>query len=79
MSWYDLTERQQELDRAIERSGIKLDSSKGCLRKVMRAVGAKSSEEEYVKTRIALRIRTQALLDNADDIISRTEKLLDSL
>lgn len=77
MSWYDLTERQQELDRAIERSGVKLDSSNSCLRKVMRAIGAKNSEEDYVRSRIALRLKTQALLDDTDDFISKTEKMLD--
>lgn len=77
MGWYDLTSRQQELDRKIENSGIKLDSSNSCLKKVMRAIGASSSEEDYVKSRIALRLKTQALLDDTDDFINRTEKMLD--
>lgn len=50
MGWYDLTSRQQELDRKIGNSGIKLDSSSSCLKKVMRAIGASSSEEDYVKS-----------------------------
>ena len=41
----------------------------------MRAIGASSSEEDYVKSRIALRLKTQALLDDTDDFINRTEKM----
>lgn len=77
MGWYDLTSRQQELDRKIERCGIKLDSSNSCLRKVMRAIGATSGEEDYVRSRIALRLKAQALLDDTDNFINRTEKMLD--
>ena len=77
MGWYDLTSRQQELDRKKVISGIKLDSSSSCLKKVMRAIGASSSEEDYVSSRIALRLKTQALLDDTDDFINRTEKMLD--
>lgn len=77
MGWYDLTPRQQELDRKIERSGIKLDYSNSCVRKVMRAIGAASSEEDYVRGRIALRVKAQAAIDDADDFISRTERMLD--
>lgn len=55
MGWYDLSLRQQELDRRIENSGIKLDSSNSCLKKVMRAIGATSSEEDYTRSRISLR------------------------
>lgn len=77
MGWYDLTSRQQELDHKIENSGINLDSSNSCLKKVMRAIGATSTEEYYVRSRIALRLKTQALLDETDDFINRTEKMLD--
>ena len=56
---YDLTSRQQDLDRKIENGGIMLDSSNSCLKKVMRAIGATSGEEEYVRSRIALRLKTQ--------------------
>lgn len=77
MGWYDLTIRQQLLDRKIESCGIKLDASSGCLKKVMRVIGAASSEEDYVRSRIALRLKTQALLDETDDFIGRTEKMLD--
>lgn len=77
MAWSDLTIRQQELDRAIDRSGVKLNSSNGCLRKVMRAIGAKESEAAFVQNRIALRLRTQFLLDETDNFINRTEKMLD--
>lgn len=77
MSWNDLTSRQKSLDRAIEASGIKLDSSRSCLMKVMKAIGADASEEAFVKERIALRLRTQQLLDDSDRLIERTEKMLD--
>lgn len=77
MVWSDLTKRQQELDKAVDRSGIKLDSSKGCPRKVMKAIGAKEDEAVFVQSRIALRLRVQSLLDETDDFINRTEKMLD--
>lgn len=77
MAWVDLTKREQELDSSIERSNIKLDLSNGCLRKVMKAIGAKDSEAAFVQSRIALRLRTQSLLDETDDFINRTEKMLD--
>ena len=77
MSWNDLTDRQKSLDRAIEASGIKLDDSNSCLMKVMKAIGADASEEAFVKERIALRLRTQQLLDDTDGFISKTEKMLD--
>ncbi len=77
MSWNDLTPRQKSLDRAIEASGIKLDNSKSCLKKVMKAIGADASEEAFVKERIALRLRTQQLLDDTDNFIDKTNKMLD--
>lgn len=77
MSWNTLTERQKSLDRAIETSGIKLDSSERCLRQVMRTIGANSSEEAYVRERIALRLRTEELLGKTDKFISDTEAMLD--
>ena len=77
MAWNDLSNRQKSLDRAIEASGIKLDDSKSCLMKVMKAIGADASEEAFVKERIALRLRTQQLLDDTDNFISQTEKMLD--
>lgn len=77
MAWNDLSNRQKLLDRAIEASGIKLDSSRSCLMKVMKAIGADASEEAFVKERIALRLRTQQLLDDTDNFISKTEKKLD--
>ena len=45
--------------------------------KEMKAIGADTSEEDFVKERIALRLRTQQLLDNTDSFISNTEKMLD--
>lgn len=77
MAWNDLTNRQKLLDRAIEASGIKLDSSRNCLMKVMKAIGADASEEAFVKERIALRIRTQQLLDDTDQFIDKTNRMLD--
>ena len=43
----------------------------------MKAIGATSNEEDYVRSRIALRLKAQTLLDDTDDFISRTEKMLD--
>lgn len=77
MSWNDLTNRQKLLDRAIEASGIKLDNSRSCLKKVMKAIGANADEEDFVKERIALRLRTQQLLNDTDSLIEKTEKMLD--
>mgnify|MGYP003316720355 CR=1 FL=1 len=77
MSWNTLTERQKSLDRAIEASGIKLDSSERCLRQVMRAISANSSEEAYVRERIALKLRTEELLGKTDKFISDTDAMLD--
>lgn len=77
MSWNDLTPRQKSLDRAIEACGIQLDNSKSCLKKVMKAIGANESEEEFVKKRIALRLRMQQLLDDTDRFIDQTHRMLD--
>lgn len=77
LSWKDLTSREQELDRCIENSGIKLDGTKSCLCKVMMAIGAKECETAFVQSRITLRLRTQSLLDETDDFINRTGKMLD--
>lgn len=77
MSWNDLTERQKDLDRSIEQCGIKLDDSTTCLSKVMRAIGANSTEASFVKARINLRLKTQTALERADDLISRTEGMLE--
>lgn len=77
MTWNTLTERQKSLDRAIDASGIKLNSSDRCLRQVMRAIGASSSEENYVRGRIALRLRTEEILGKTDKFISDTDAMLD--
>lgn len=77
MAWNDLTPRQQQLDRLIEASGLRLDNSKSCLRKVMSKIGANASEEAFVTSRIQLRLRTEALLGDADKFISDTEAMLD--
>lgn len=77
MSWNTLTERQKQLDRAIDGAGVKLDASDRCLRQVMHSVGASPSEEGFIRERIALRLRTSALLDKTDKFISDTEAMLD--
>ena len=76
MAWNDLTERQKSLDRAIEACGISFDGSNSCLQNVMKAIGANSSEEAFVRSRIGLRLRTQQLLSDTDSFIERTEKML---
>ena len=68
MSWYDLTERQNDLDRAIEQCGIKLDDSTTCLSKEIRTIGAYPTEASFVKARINLRLMTQMALERADDL-----------
>lgn len=77
MAWNDLTTRQQMLDREIGRCGIKLDGTDSCIRKVMRAVGASDREESFVRSRIALRLRAKAALQEADELTGRTESMLD--
>ena len=77
MSWNDLTERQKQLDRAIEGCGIKLDNSSRCLKKVMNAIGANDDESDFVQARIALRLHTQQLLDDTNGFIERTNRMLD--
>lgn len=77
MSWSTLTERQKQLDRAIDGSGVKLDASERCLRQVMRAINALPIEESFVRERVALRLRTMELLDKTDKFISETDAMLD--
>lgn len=77
MAWNDLTDRQKQLDRAIEACGVKLDNSRSCLRKVMSKIGANASEDAFVAQRIQLRLKTQALLSETDKFISDTETMLD--
>ena len=77
MSWNILTDRQKSLDRAIEQCGVNLDNSDACFRRVMNAIGASASESSFVRQRIELRLRTAALLNQTDDFISNTEKMLD--
>jgi hypothetical protein len=77
MSWNTHSERQKQLDRAIDDTGVKLDTSERCLRQVMRAIGASPSEELFIRERIALRLRTEVLLGKTDKFISDTEAMLD--
>ena len=76
MAWKDLTERQKQLDRAIDKAGVKIENTRTCLSQVMSKIGAKEDEADYVLSRIQLRIRTQQILDETDDFICRTEKML---
>lgn len=76
MSWNDLTDRQKLLDRKIDSCGIKLDGSAGCLRNVMRAIGAQNDEADYVASRITLRLKTQSLIGQVDEEVSKTENML---
>lgn len=78
MAWTDLTDRQKQLDRAIEGCGVKLDGSDRCLKKVMQAIGAKPDEAAFVKERIALSLRTQQLLNDTDKFIDTTNRTLDA-
>ena len=77
MAWNDLTDRQKQLDRLIDNCGVQLDTTNGCVEKVARAIGATSRELGYVRQRIELRLRTEALLDKTDTFISNTERMLD--
>lgn len=77
MAWNDLTDRQKQLDRLIDNCGVQLDATNGCVEKVARAIGATSSEFDFVRQRIELRLRTAELFDKADTFISNTERMLD--
>lgn len=77
MGWQDLSEREKDLDRRIESCGIRFDVSNSCLTNVMRCIGATKSEEPFVKSRIALRLRTLALLADTDKKISDAEAMLE--
>lgn len=77
MAWNDLTDRQKQLDRLIDGCGIKLNSTNSCVEKVARAIGATSRELDFVRQRIELRLRTAALLDKTDALISNAERMLD--
>jgi len=76
MAWNDLTEREKSLDHAIDASGIKLNNSWLCLKRLMKAIGADPSEEEFVKSRIALRLKTQQLLNESDSLIEEAMWML---
>lgn len=65
------------LDREIDRCSIRLDGTDSCTKKVMRVVGASDDEEGFVRSRITLRLRTKATLQDSDDFIARTESMLD--
>ena len=77
MAWNDLTDRQKQLDRAIDGCGVNLDSSNRCLKKVMESIGAHPNEEAFVRERIALRLRTQQQMNDTDRVIDSTSRTLD--
>ena len=77
MAWNNLTDRQKQLDRMIDSCGIKLGANNSCVEKVAHAIGATSSEFDFLRQRIELRLRTVALLDKTDSFISNTERMLD--
>ena len=77
MTWNNLTDRQKQLDKLIDSCGVKLSASANCVEKVARAIGARSEELPFVRQRIELRLRTAALLGEADTFISNTEQMLD--
>lgn len=77
MAWNDLTNRQKQLDRLIDGCGVQLDVTNGCVERVARAIGARSSEFDFVRQRIELRVRAAALLDRTDAFISNTECMFD--
>ena len=79
MTWNNLTDRQKQLDKAIQVSGIALNSSDSCLRNVMNQIGASPSEKEFIKQRILLRLRAASLLDETDVFIDKTERMLEDL
>lgn len=77
MAWNDLTDRQKQLDRLIDGCGVKIDATTGCVEKVASAIGATSDEIGFVRQRIELRLRTNALLEKTDAFISNTEQMLE--
>lgn len=77
MRWQKLTDREKELDHKIEVCGMRLDNTNGCLRNVMRRIGALQGEEAFVKSRIALRIRTANLLSDTDKQFNDMENMLE--
>ena len=77
MEWKYLSDREKQLDRLIETCGIKLEDSKSCIKKVMRAIGADDDEFSFVHSRIQLRLSTAELLNKTDDFIQSTEATLD--
>lgn len=76
MKWDEMSIRQKSLDKAIEQCGLNLDNSDACLCRVMNAIGVTSSETSFVKQRIEFKLRTSALLNNMDNFISNTERML---
>lgn len=76
MAWNDLTERQKSLDRAIGKSGVKIENTRRCVNEVMQKIGANANEESFVISRIQLRINAQTVLDDTDLLMNRTEAML---
>lgn len=74
-----LTRREKELEHAIDHCGIPLDkfsNTDTCIRDVMRRIGASPSDYDFVRARVAVRVKTAAAIARADGLISGTEKML---
>lgn len=75
-----LTQREKALDQAIDRCGIALDkfaNTDSCIREVMRRIGASASDYDFVRARVAVRVKTAAAIARADGLIGTTESMLD--
>ena len=73
------SQREKDLDRAIDRCGIpleKFENTESCVREVMRRIEASESDYGFVKSRVAVRVKTAAALGRADTLIGSTEKML---
>lgn len=75
-----LTQREKALDQAIDHCGIALDkfaNTESCIRDVMRRIGATASDYDFVRSRVAVRVKTAAAIARADGLIGSTERMLD--
>lgn len=76
MAWKDLTEREVELAKAIDKCGIKVENTHDCLHQVMRAIGARESEAKFVAHRIQLHVKANQLIVETEDLIAKTNRML---
>ncbi len=78
MAWNDLTEREKELDRGIDKYGGEdsrkwrklFNTKKTTIDKIMDYTGAKTNERNFIIRRVELRLKTFDLLDATDDIVN---------